>query len=1232
MHLHPLRNLAAALAAFALGSAPAPAANLLINGDFAQAAPDGQPLNWKLDASGNIKMTVVPKAGRELGSNALQVVDKSNYGGSIGPLRQFVPLQPGREYAISCWNKGNAGGYLSFALGNKWGGRLWLRGGADWTWYEQEFTCNATEMAWPGAYEICLQVQDVCDALVADTRLEALNTLAEITVPYDPLARICVLPAAAFEPGRTTLPAGLPQLAPRLEGAPGQGLPKVATPFSAAAAVTLAYDDQGLILYAKIDDDKHFANPGADMWNGDCLQVAIDPDGNLNPDRDAKDVELGFSLYDGKPDNYCWTLNRALTPNELEYAVTPLKGGYFIAARIKWSFLKGVNVKGNGRFGVNLVLNDSDDGVNRRAAALAPGLYTYKDNQDSTLCLLKGKCAPVTLLPAAPVVSDYLRAKVIVVPATAGATLDYRLRATAANGTVVEISLPCDTAPRVGVPLAGTLKLKTADLPGGAIRLAVLNGAKVVATATIEKKDFYGKCRTRLATLKTQGAISLAKAKTLTAHTPRPRLDAATAIYERQVALLEKDLADTKQERMDYYGERGLRICDELAQLLTVIDTEIADAQAGRAAPANYQYRSSPKTLRHGYFEAAMAEAATGAKTERPVIFSGYGHFSGAVADIEWFPKIEANAIQFETGPDRFVTGERPDGSFIIAPEAAHDLSKVLTRAWASNVAVIFLLSPHYYPEWALTRHPEAAWNSGSFLRYDIQHPYSRKLLEAYLTALIPALRNSPGAGAVHSFCISNEPSYRPSLRSAFTRDRFIQYLKKRYGDDLARLNAAWNTHAASFAAAVPATDPTADTPAKGQYYDFCSFKADEFADWHSWLAATVKRLWPGVAVHCKELGGFGVDTAADFERFGKFSDLNGTDCGISYSPDTDDFARGDLFFSLMTSLKPVHIVNSETHLTPDLCDTPIAYAPVYTALFQQFAQGVAGSAIWVWEDTGFDLFKERHCFVGDIYRRPMAILAVRDASADANRLARELRDSFNVPAQVAILYSRPTLTLSPTADADTTAAYDALAGTGRKPGFLSENQLQAGQTGAVKLLIAADTAYVEPATAQALLRFAAAGGRIVAVGDCFKFDTNGHSLAVAVPAAARLDRALLQKPAELTTALVKVADAALGPLPVRMTAKAGSGAEWRCTAMPDGSCLVNLVTYGKTPVPVALAMPAGATAVDLISGQAFGPRFTLPTRQPLLLKVTPAVAPIPAPAAPPPPQKPARTWSLWPW
>ena len=132
------------------------------------------------------------------------------------------------------------------------------------------------------------------------------------------------------------------------------------------------------------------------------------------------------------------------------------------------------------------------------------------------------------------------------------------------------------------------------------------------------------------------------------------------------------------------------------------------------------------------------------------------------------------------------------------------------------------------------------------------------------------------------------------------------------------------------------------------------------------------------------------------------------------------------------------------------------------------------------------------------------------------------------------------------------------------------------------------------------------------------------------MPVAAHLDRAQLQNPAELTAALAKLADATLGPLPVRVKAAAGSGAEWRCVAMPDGGFLVNLVTYGKTPVPVELTLPAGATATDLISGQIVAPKFTLPSRQPMLLKVTATVAP--APAAPPSPPKPTRHGSLWPW
>ena len=514
---------------------------------------------------------------------------------------------------------------------------------------------------------------------------------------------------------------------------------------------------RGLILYAKIDDDKHFANPGEDMWNGDSLQVAIDPDGNLNPDRDAKDVELGFNLYDGKPGNYCWTLNRPLTPDELEYAVTPLKGGYFIAARIKWSFLKGVNVKGNGRFGVNLVLNDSDDGVNRRIAALAPGLYTYKGNQDSTLCLLNGRCAPVALLPAAPVVSDYFRAKLVVMPKSAGATLDYRLRATAPDGKVIEIPLPCDTKPQADIPLVGKLKLKVADParryhPARRAQRHPDRGHRHGGKEGFSRES----ARAQLTALKARGTASLAKAAAVTVKTPRPRLSAPpTAIYERQIALLEKDLSDTIQERKDYYGERGLRICDELAP------APHRHRHRDRRCPGRpRRTRQLPvPQLPQGPSAAAITRRPwptppPGATAERPVIFSGYGHFNGAINDLEWFHNVEANAIQFETGPEHFITGENPDGSFVINPAPAKDFAKILERAWASNVAVIFLLSPHYYPEWALTPPP----GGGLELR---QLPALRRPA-SLLTKTVGSLPHHP-----HSRPCATAPAPAPSTASA---------------------------------------------------------------------------------------------------------------------------------------------------------------------------------------------------------------------------------------------------------------------------------------------------------------------------------------------------------------------------------------------------------------------------------------------------------------------------------
>jgi len=1162
--------------AAAVVALPLLAVNLLNNGDFSKIEANQLPSGWNLGADKhvNVTETVVPGAGYQ-GSNALQIINKSSYGAAMAPLRQFRPLIPGRQYELSCWSRGNAGGYLSFALGKRWGKRVWIRGGKDWTRYVGTFTCDQADFARSGAYEICLLSEEHCDVKVADLCLAPLNTLVNMAANVSREDHLAIIPKAVFNVQATSIPSGLAMLRPGLAETTLQcssqgALIKSAQDLSAEAG--LGYDDTGLIIYVRVHDDKHYATGGENMWNGDCVQIAIDQQGDRHDNRNATDQEIGLALIEGKSNNYCWTANRALNPQELSYRVTPMPDGYFVAARIAWRFLNAVDAQKRGAFSFNIAVNDTDDGVNRRAISLAPGICITKDNKYNTVGLLAERSAPVFFLPENKVLTNTFNALVVV---NDGAP-DYKLVLKFADGTTRTQPLPYDVAPKAGVPAVGVIKLESNSFPAGQIMAQIVSGTTVKAEASLEKKEFYNKFQTELSTVKAHYAALMAKCKVLPC--PAVRLQAGMKITERQIKLMENDCKDaTSQERKDYYGERNLRVCAELKELLAIMDKEAAGE-----GKEEYKYVSSPLTLKDGYFEATMVDD-NGKKVQRPIIFSGYGHFGQVIRDLEWFQGINANAIQTEIGPDRVIVGENPDGTFIFSNEEINKKKQAVKRAWDNNVVIFFLMSPHYYPEWALTKHPEAAWNSGSFLRFDVQHPYARKLLEEYYRKVLTELRNSPGAGAVHSICISNEPKYMPSLRRPFTRERFINYLKQHYGN-IGKLNATYGTGYASFEEAVPKADPTRDSQLRGLYYDFAVFRLDEFADWHAWMAKLVEKYWPGMPVHVKQLSGFGMRYNTEYERFSKFSTVHGTDCNDKHVA------------ALMTSFgKPVHIVNSETHLSDDRDESPISYNTFYAGMFQQFMHGVGGATLWVWEDHGYDLFKKRHDFVGSIYRRPMGIMAIHDAAADANRLVLEIREAFLVKPQIALLYSLPSEIHSATYEGTSKQVYQATCYAGRKVGFISEAQLQAGELGATKIIIAPATAYIMPETAVALEKFTAAGGTLIKIGECFIMDQYCRPLKTSVHGVS-FPAEIVKRPEQLARELASIEEGKIGPLPVNVKAP---GVEWRATPMADGATLVYLINLQEKSLPVKLSF----NGKDLLSGKAYGSAFELAPQVPLLFK-----------------------------
>ena len=200
------------------------------------------------------------------------------------------------------------------------------------------------------------------------------------------------------------------------------------------------------------------------------------------------------------------------------------------------------------------------------------------------------------------------------------------------------------------------------------------------------------------------------------------------------------------------------------AYLENLSDDALDEVQELLNNPANEKkvprYHTDPVDIRNGAFW----------QNGRPVFFNGVGHFGQVREDIPIFEEYGLNIIQIEIGPSAVC---QEDGTVNLEPLESSILNP-LRQAEEHNVAVCVLLSPHYFPPWAFKKYPELSDGGFGFLKYDIDCPFAREVLERFLRAVVPKIA---AYKSLHSFCLSNEPEY--VSRSKHSAVLFHKWLKK---------------------------------------------------------------------------------------------------------------------------------------------------------------------------------------------------------------------------------------------------------------------------------------------------------------------------------------------------------------------------------------------------------------------------------------------------------------------
>ncbi|MBM3474661.1 MAG: hypothetical protein FJX75_15460 [Armatimonadetes bacterium] len=542
-------------------------------------------------------------------------------------------------------------------------------------------------------------------------------------------------------------------------------------------------------------------------------------------------------------------------------------------------------------------------------------------------------------------------------------------------------------------------------------------------------------------------------------------------------------------------------------------------------------------------------------------------------------------------------------------------------RLRALNLAISFVPTLHYFPEWALTKYPDITggepvdqlpdWSGlgrhkgkpvktyGGFFPFAIESPTVHQLVERYYARLFPAIAKHP---SFHLVWLMNEPTYRSS-DPAYVQ-AYHEWLQRKHGT-IDALNQAWGTTYASFEAIEPAQGAT--DPGR---FDFLTFHNEHVAEWFAWLAAEVRKHDPSVVLSNKPMAWTILQPweGIDFERQAEIMDVPGCDAGRSPAPGAYAFgwAEAAFLFDFYASVAPQKPqADLEYHYVHDPFVTD---AYVRATYWQSYLHGLRFSAFWVWATGQLGTGEAGAGMTDTAWSQPLVGWGTASAALDLRRLAPEVA-AFPPPAEAALYFSKPSLYLDDlTYTSCLRQAYEALFFCDTPVGFVTDRMIREGKLRGLKLLIVPRADFVEADVRAEIARFAEAGGHVLLIGDCLRKDQDRreHGREVAGPDVSRVEPARAE---EMSREFGSLLSAAGVTRTVRALGADGANA-WavECRSVPrDNDVLCSLLNLRRDPVEVRLEVggrPIGRWE-ELIEGKS-GTSATLRLEPmvPLLLRI----------------------------
>ena len=452
-------------------------------------------------------------------------------------------------------------------------------------------------------------------------------------------------------------------------------------------------------------------------------------------------------------------------------------------------------------------------------------------------------------------------------------------------------------------------------------------------------------------------------------------------------------------------------------------------------------------------------------------------------ADGVYFSELSLKEKGAENAPELIV-----DGSFtnygnadaLVFNYESNDMKAViesLERAEKNNIAVTFLLSPHFFFNDIIKQYGLEHPLAGSFTRINVSHPMVRKIYERFLRTVVPLIKDYK---CITNIVVANEPQYDVSVVPEFYTVPWQEWLKEKYHNDISELNRVYKSNYSSFSEIeLSRTDEE-----KAKTYDFMIFNDKVFGEWHKFMADIVHEYMPDMPVSVKIFGwtrtfsepismirGTGL---AEYD----FINLNGCD----YNNFLDDGVEGlgKLFwYDYMSSFRNLPVVDSEDHIVKDWDQN---FYPLYLAdyagqvIYQGAVHGRAVTDTWIWSRH-----KANTAVRDSFLYRPDALKKISYAANDLNRLAYEITSLVQEPVEVGIVASKADWLFNIKGPRATYEAYEASLYLGQKPRFIVETLPE--DINKYKAVIVPDTVYIPDNMVEALKDYIDNGGYVIIMG-----------------------------------------------------------------------------------------------------------------------------------------------------